>query len=59
MNMIIHGDGHAGVYQANALDLDEIKTKVKERKRVIPQVPEVEDNTFDIVLTNPAIWSQG
>ena len=53
MNMIIHGDGHAGVYQANALDLDEIKTKVKERKRVIPQVPEVEDNTFDIVLTNP------
>ena len=53
MNMIIHGDGHAGVYQANALDLEEIKVKVKERKRVIPEVPDVKDSTFDIVLTNP------
>ena len=53
MNMIIHGDGHAGVYQANALDLEEIEEKVTERKRAIPEAPDVEDSTFDIVLTNP------
>ena len=53
MNMIIHGDGHAGVYQANALDLDEIREKVEERKRIAPDVPSVEEGSFDIVLTNP------
>ncbi len=53
MNMIIHGDGHAGVYQANALDLEEIETKVKERQRVTPEAPDVQEGMFDIVLTNP------
>ena len=53
MNMIIHGDGHAGVYQANALDLEEIEAKVGQRQRVTPGAPGVEDGTFDIVLTNP------
>ena len=53
MNMIIHGDGHAGVYQANALDIEEIEKKVKERQLVTPEAPNVEEGTFDIVLTNP------
>lgn len=53
MNMIIHGDGHAGVYQANALDLDELARKAAERQRFHPGAPTVEDGTFDIVLTNP------
>ena len=53
MNMIIHGDGHAGVYQANALDLTEIASKVAERQRFYSQAPLVEEGTFDIVLTNP------
>lgn len=53
MNMIIHGDGHAGVYQANALDVKEIETKVSARKAHYPQAPAVEEGTFDVVLTNP------
>lgn len=53
MNMILHGDGHAGVYQANALDLEEIAAKVAERQRFYPDAPAVEDSSFDIVLTNP------
>lgn len=53
MNMILHGDGHAGVYQANALDLDEIVAKVAERKRFYPNAPAVLDESFDVVLTNP------
>ena len=53
MNMIIHGDGHAGVYQANALDLDEVKQKVKDRRRFYPTAPDIQDGSFDAVLTNP------
>ena len=53
MNMIIHGDGHAGVYHANALDLDEVTKKVKERRRFYPSAPDIQDGTFQIVLTNP------
>ncbi len=49
MNMIIHGDGHAGVYQANALDIEEARA----RQRFYPAAPSVEDGTFDIVLANP------
>lgn len=53
MNMIIHGDGHAGVYQGNALDIEEITEKVKDRKRYEPTAPAIDDESFDIVLTNP------
>ena len=53
MNMILHGDGHAGVYQANALDIRELGKKVSDRKRFYPEAPGVEEGTFDIVLTNP------
>jgi type I restriction-modification system DNA methylase subunit len=53
MNMIIHGDGHAGVYQANALDLAEVRDKVVERRRTTPEAPAIEEGTFDVVLTNP------
>ena len=53
MNMIIHGDGHAGVYQANSLDLDEIRRKVSERKRIDPDAPGIDEEAFDVVLTNP------
>lgn len=53
MNMIIHGDGHAGVYQANSLDLDELKGKVIQRQRFYSQAPSIEEGTFDIVLANP------
>jgi len=53
MNMIIHGDGHAGVYQGNALDLSEIETKVKHRQKFYPNAPDIEEGAFDIVLTNP------
>lgn len=53
MNMIIHGDGHAGVYQANALDLDEVASKVEERRRFYPSAPDIQDGTFGIVLSNP------
>ena len=53
MNMIIHGDGHAGVYNVNALDLDEITRKIDERRRTMPEAPDVEDGGFDIVITNP------
>lgn len=53
MNMILHGDGHAGVYQANALDLEELDRKVSERRRIFQDAPEVKEGTFDIVLTNP------
>ena len=53
MNMIIHGDGHAGVYQANALDLVEVAEKVKFRRQFYPDAPLIEEGTFDIVLTNP------
>lgn len=53
MNMIIHGDGHAGVYQANALDVEEVAKKVEVRRRFYPNAPDVEPGTFDIVLTNP------
>jgi type I restriction enzyme M protein len=53
MNMIIHGDGHAGVYHANALDISELDSKVAQRKRYYPTAPSVDDETFDIVLTNP------
>lgn len=53
MNMIIHGDGHAGVYQANALDLTEISEKVEARRRFYPQAPSIDEGTFEIVLTNP------
>jgi type I restriction enzyme M protein len=53
MNMILHGDGHASVYQANALDLDEIAVKVAERRRFYPNAPAVEEGDFDVVLTNP------
>ena len=52
MNMIIHGDGHAGVYQANALDVAEIEEKAQERRRLAPAAL-VGEGTFDIVLTNP------
>ena len=53
MNMILHGDGHAGVYQANALDIDEVTHKVIERRRFYPDAPTIEEGTFDVVLTNP------
>lgn len=53
MNMIIHGDGHAGVYQANALDIAEINEKVNRRRQSNPNAPDVAEETFDIVLTNP------
>ena len=53
MNMILHGDGHAGVYQANALDLDELNNKVSNRRRFYPGAPEVDEGSFDAVLTNP------
>lgn len=53
MNMIIHGDGHAGVYQGNALDIEEIEEKVKKRQRFSPEAPAIEEGTFDTVLTNP------
>ena len=53
MNMILHGDGHAGVYQANALDQGELAAKVVERQRFYPEAPSVKDGSFDIVLTNP------
>ena len=58
MNMILHGDGHAGVYQANALDIDEVAMKVTERQRFYPEAPEVEDSSFDTVLTNPPFGAQ-
>ncbi|MBI2766841.1 MAG: N-6 DNA methylase [Chloroflexi bacterium] len=53
MNMILHGDGHAGVYQANALDLEEVSRKVEERKRFYPSAPTIDEGAFDVVLTNP------
>lgn len=53
MNMIIHGDGHAGVYQANSLDLEEVKEKVRKRQRLYATAPAIEEGTFDIVLANP------
>ncbi len=53
MNMILHGDGHAGVYQANGLDHEELNRKVAERRRIYPDAPEVKEGEFDIVLTNP------
>jgi type I restriction-modification system DNA methylase subunit len=53
MNMIIHGDGHAGVYQGNALDIEEITEKVEKRRKFCPDAPTIEDNSFDVVLTNP------
>ena len=53
MNMILHGDGHAGVYQANALDIEEVTLKVKERRRFYPDAPTIEEGSFDVVLTNP------
>jgi type I restriction enzyme M protein len=53
MNMIIHGDGHAGVYQGNALDLEELAEKVTARKRYYADAPEITEGSFDIVLTNP------
>ena len=53
MNMIIHGDGHAGVYHANALDLDEVERKVSERRRFHPRAPTIEPGSFNVVLTNP------
>jgi type I restriction enzyme M protein len=53
MNMIIHGDGHAGVYQAHALDLSEVEAKVQERQRYYPDAPAIDEGTFDVVLTNP------
>ncbi len=53
MNMIIHGDGHAGVYQANSLDRKELRKKVKTRQRDDLEAPAIDDGTFDVVLTNP------
>lgn len=53
MNMIIHGDGHAGVYQGNALDIADINVKVAKRQTLYPDAPAVLEGTFDIVLTNP------
>lgn len=53
MNMIIHGDGHAGVYQGNSLDINEIQEKVVKRKQVYPDAPSIDEASFDIVLTNP------
>lgn len=53
MNMIIHGDGHAGVYQANSLDLQEVKEKVTRRQRFYPKAPSIVEGAFDIVLANP------
>jgi type I restriction enzyme M protein len=53
MNMILHGDGHAGVYQGNALDLDEMQEKIEARRHFYPNAPAIEEGTFDIVLTNP------
>ena len=58
MNMIIHGDGHAGVYHANALDLEEVRQKVTERQRFYPGAPNIEEGSFDIVLTNPPFGAQ-
>ncbi len=53
MNMIIHGDGHAGVYQGNALDMNDLREKVERRKKFYPKAPAIEEGEFDIVLTNP------
>ena len=53
MNMILHGDGHAGVYQANALDIEEVRAKVLEGRRFYPTAPTIEEGSFDVVLTNP------
>lgn len=53
MNMIIHGDGHAGVYQANSLDLKELREKVAQRQLYYTQAPSLEEGKFDIVLANP------
>ena len=58
MNMILHGDGHAGVYQANALDIEEVKSKVKERRRFYPDAPTISEGSFDVVLTNPPFGAQ-
>lgn len=53
MNMIIHGDGHSGVYQANSLDIEEVEEKVEERQKNNPEAPAIEEEGFDIVLANP------
>ncbi len=53
MNMIIHGDGHAGVYHGNALDIEELTAKVEARRKHYPDAPEISDEGFDVVLTNP------
>lgn len=53
MNMIIHGDGHAGVYQANSLNLQELREKVSQRQLLNPNAPSIDEGTFDILLTNP------
>ena len=53
MNMILHGDGHAGVYQANALDIGEVARKVTERRRFYPDAPTIEEGSFDIIASNP------
>ena len=53
MNMIIHGDGHAGVYQVNSLDLEELNKKITKRRQEDPEAPDIQDEAFDIVLTNP------
>jgi type I restriction enzyme M protein len=53
MNMIIHGDGHAGVYQANSLDFEELEEKIRQRQALNVHAPSIEEGAFDIVLTNP------
>ncbi len=53
MNMIIHGDGHAGIYQAHALDTSELDRKVRDRQRMYPLAPGIDEETFDVILTNP------
>ena len=37
MNMVLHGDGHGKIYQANGID----------------KVPKIEEGMFDLVVTNP------
>lgn len=45
MNMIMHGDGHAGIFNSNGLILD---TGAPDRAR-----KEIREGSFDIILSNP------
>lgn len=50
MNMVLHGDGHGGIYKNSGLE-NVVETKYEKEKKI--EHKKVEENKFHLIITNP------